>query len=94
MRPAHAGGSDPRIEIGDEFLGQHGLEPFDEHSGCHERGNAPLDGSDGHGICLAKMIARHGHQSRDRSRGRHFLKLLVGHLLRSSPPCLPFADDT
>ena len=76
------------------FLTDHGLEPFDQGARIDERRHARLDCSDGDGIRFAEMIACRGHQSRDCSRGRYFLKLLIGRLLCSLPPCPPFADDT
>src|ERR1019366_10016844 len=41
---AHAGGSDPWIEICDELLSHHGLKAFDVHAGFDECGNVRLDG--------------------------------------------------
>ena len=43
---------------------------------------------------LFEWFARRGHQSRDRSRGRHFLQLSVGRLVRPPSSCRPLADDT
>jgi hypothetical protein len=90
---AHAGGSDPWIEICDELLSHHGLKAFDEHAGFDECGNVRLDGGDGDCFCFAKIVARGGHQSRDSSRGRNFLQL-IGRLRGSSSPCRPLADYT
>jgi hypothetical protein len=55
---ADTGRGNPWIEIGDELLAQHGLEPIDEGAGFDERWHVRLDGGNRDGICFAQMIAR------------------------------------
>jgi hypothetical protein len=52
---ADTGRGNPWIEIGDELLAQHGLEPIDEGAGFDERWHARLDGGNRDGIQTARL---------------------------------------